>query len=346
MLGQPRARPRRRRASAGPLGAAFLAERAVEVVGRRDQPEVRERLREVAERLAARADLLRVEPEVVGVAEHLLEHEARLVQLARAREALDVPEAAERERPLAAGQAVVGGLLGVVAEHEAVAHELVADRVQRREHARVARRDHQDEREDQHARVEHVAVGVLVEGLARLRPAVRHDPLVGGVAGIAPGARVGRQSALGLDADRAVERDPGHDPRVGEVAPAAAHLPDALVGLIPVLGEPVEDRAQLDPERVRERHAPALGEVDGVDDLAVDVQLELVRRAVADAHGPRVAVAGEVRELDLVEVAAPVERVHDLERRAVGDACSRARAASSGRRTPRRGSRGAGTRTS
>ena len=38
------------------------------------------------------------------------------------------------------------------------------------------------EREDQHARVEHVAVGVLVEGLARLGPAVRHDPLVGGVA--------------------------------------------------------------------------------------------------------------------------------------------------------------------
>ena len=45
------------------LGAALYTERAVEVEGGGDQPEVRERLREVAERLATGPDLLRVEAE-------------------------------------------------------------------------------------------------------------------------------------------------------------------------------------------------------------------------------------------------------------------------------------------
>ena len=51
----------------------------------------------------------------------------------------------------------------------------------------------------------------------------------------------------------------------------------------------------------------ALGEVDGVDDLAVDVELELGRRAVADAHRPRAAIAGEMRQLVLGQVAAAVD---------------------------------------
>src|SRR5438067_881396 len=35
--------------------------------------------------------------------------------------------------------------------------------------------------------------------------------------------------------DRAIERDPAHDLRIGELLPARAHLPDALVGLAPAL---------------------------------------------------------------------------------------------------------------
>ena len=37
----------------------------------------------------------------------------------------------------------------------------------------------------------------------------------------------------------------------------------------------------------------------GVDDLAVDVELELAVRVVADPHRPRAGVAGQVRQLPL-----------------------------------------------
>ena len=120
-----------------PALAAAQPERAVEVEGGADQRQVGERLREVAERLAGRADLLGVEPEVVGVGEHLLEGQPRLVEPPGARERLDVPERADRERALVAAQAVGRGL-DVVAVDQRVGDELVADRVERRQPARVA----------------------------------------------------------------------------------------------------------------------------------------------------------------------------------------------------------------
>jgi hypothetical protein len=51
------------------------AQRAVEVIGGADERKVGERLGEVSLLLAGAADLLRVEAEVVGVGEHLLERE-------------------------------------------------------------------------------------------------------------------------------------------------------------------------------------------------------------------------------------------------------------------------------
>src|SRR5205823_10790964 len=40
--------------------------------------------------------------------------------------------------------------------------------------------------------------------------------------------------------DAAIERDPGHHLRMGEVAPWAAHLPDSLVGFLPRVLEKAE----------------------------------------------------------------------------------------------------------
>src|SRR4029453_6812122 len=90
----------------------------VEVHGCADQSQMRERLREVPQLLARRPDLLRVEPEVVRVGEHLLEGESGLLEPARARERLDVPERADRERALVAPEAV-WRRLDVVATDEA-----------------------------------------------------------------------------------------------------------------------------------------------------------------------------------------------------------------------------------
>src|SRR5262249_38534326 len=53
--------------------------------------------------------------------------------------------------------------------------------------------------------------------------------------------------------------------------------------------------------------------VQGVDDLAVDVELELLRRPVADAHGPRALVALEPGYRPLAEAAVAHHAVHDLQ---------------------------------
>src|SRR5262249_4915452 len=126
-------------------GQSSSAQIPVEAEGGADQREVRERLGEVSELLAARADLLGVEAEVVRVREHLLEGQPRLVHPAGARERLDVPEAADRERPLVAVEPV-RRRGRVVAVDEAVGDELASDRVERREPARILRRDEVDER--------------------------------------------------------------------------------------------------------------------------------------------------------------------------------------------------------
>ena len=55
------------------------------------------------------------------------------------------------------------------------------------------------------------------------------------------------------DPDRPVQRDPALEPAVGEVLAAATRLPDALVGLIPVVAEPIGDLRQGLPALMGDR---------------------------------------------------------------------------------------------
>ncbi len=50
----------------------------------------------------------------------------------------------------------------------------------------------------------------------------------------------------------------------------------------------------------------------GIHQLAVDVELQLVRRRVADAHGPRAFVTGKPRHLPLGETPLAGDAIHDL----------------------------------
>src|SRR5262249_3602178 len=70
----------------------------------------------------------------------------------------------------------------------------------------------------------------------------------------------------------------------------------------------------LPPRVPRDRLAVLVVKVDGIDELTVDVELKLSGGAVSDAHRAGAAIAVEVRELDLGELVAPVDAVHDLER--------------------------------
>ena len=114
--------------------------------------------------------------------------------------------------------------------------------------------------------------------------------------------------------DRALDRDPARQLGVGVVAAAAARLPDPLVGLVPVVYQPLEVAGELQPAVVVEGQPVLVAEVDGVHQLAVDVELQLGCRAVADPHRRRAHVALQVRELLLGQVLTPVDAVHDRQR--------------------------------
>ena len=80
--------------------------RRVQGDGRIDQGEVRERLREVAELSPCQVDLLGVQAQVVGVREHLLQHESGLIGSPGPCQGVDVHERAQGEGPFGAAQSV------------------------------------------------------------------------------------------------------------------------------------------------------------------------------------------------------------------------------------------------
>src|SRR2546430_858547 len=81
-------------------------EGGVEVDGGVDQRQVGEGLREVADLAPTRVDLLRVQPDVVGVRQHLLEGVLGLFQTSSAGQRVHEEERAQREGSLRTLQAV------------------------------------------------------------------------------------------------------------------------------------------------------------------------------------------------------------------------------------------------
>ena len=93
--------------------------------------------------------------------------------------------------------------------------------------------------------------------------------------------------------DGSVERDGAHHLRLRELRWLAPYLPDTGVGLTPERADEVGELSQTSCVLVLEL-ARGLGQPHrGEHHLAVDVELELARGAVADAYRHRAAVAGE-----------------------------------------------------
>src|SRR3954469_7413564 len=112
--------------------------------------------------------------------------------------------------------------------------------------------------------------------------------------------------------DRAIDRHPGHDLRVRELLAATAHFPDPLIGLLPRIADVVRELALHRPRGRRLRETMIARLVQGVRDFAVDVELPLRRRGIADAHGLRTFITWQPFHLPLVEPALAREAVHDL----------------------------------
>ena len=107
-----------------------------------------------------------------------------------------------------------------------------------------------------------------------------------------------------------------------EVLAPAAHLPDAVVGLVPDVLQMRDQRALERPAASSSARPAAAPDVQRVQHLAVDVELHLPRRGVADAHRRGALVAGQPGHLVLVQPPFAGHAVHDLQ--VVGAARDRA----------------------
>src|SRR5918994_1219982 len=97
------------------------------------------------------------------------------------------------------------------------------------------------------------------------------------------------------------------------MAPATSDLPDTLVGLAPVLAQPVQDLPQVLPEIVVEGGAVLIVEVSSVEHGPVEVVLALLVGAIAEPHWGGVHVPGEVRELHFRNIFAAVYAIERLQ---------------------------------
>ena len=216
-----------------------------------------------------------------------------------------------RNVPSLPGQAVVG-LVGAVAQHEAVLGQLVGDRDDARQQPLVVAGKEPEDRGEERRGVERVGVVVLAEDAA-VADAACEDVLADRVGRLLPG-----RLELGIPADlrelrSPVERDPAHQLRGDVVLRLAARLPDPLVGLLPDPCRALRLRLDDRPEALREALASAGVEQDRIEDRAEDVVLALVEGPVPDPHRASAGVPREMVQRRFGEVAPTVDPVHDLQ---------------------------------
>ena len=98
-----------------------------------------------------------------------------------------------------------------------------------------------------------------------------------------------------------------------ELPARASNLPDAVVGVAPMLLEPSDHPSGGVESFGRRRHAELTGAVDRVGELSVHVELQLSRGGVPDPYGGGALVPREPLELVLVEATFSRDAVHDLQ---------------------------------
>src|SRR5438094_4376753 len=294
-----------------------IAQSFIEEVTSPDERQVGKGLREVPLRFPGRTDLLGIQPQVVGIAKHLLEILSGLLDASGPCQGLDIPETADAKRPFSAFEPIVGCLISPIAVDMRGMRQFLLNAIQRLEHARVGWGREAGQRDQQRAGVNGVAAIILHEALLLLAPALVHDLLVDSIAHLAPLLQGSRHPLALHRADGALEGYPAHDPRVQEGPVSSTHLPDALVRRLPVPAQPPPDATDLFPSAVVETSVLEQQE-QRVEQFPKDIHLQLFGRTIADAHRSALTVAIEVVQQNLGQLRLPANR---SEERRVGKEC-------------------------
>src|SRR5205823_3673849 len=293
-----------------------LRSQSLQHVRRGDQRGVGQPLRKVAQLLARGGiDFLGEQAERVGASQQIVEQPLALVEIAGHGERLRQPEAAGEERAFVAAQAV-GGFIAID-EFLARRGELAPHCRDGAPHAGVGAGQEPHLGDHEQRGVELGLAIDLHERLADGIPAALQHLGVHQLGLALPAGRVAREAEIGGDARASVQRHPGHDLAEHEVLRLLARLPNAQVRLAPVRRGPVHEMLQHLPHAFG-HGVMAPPDVDGVEQLAVDVELKLLGRAIAHAHRPRNAEPVEILEHQLGQVAPAIHAVHDLHVTRVG----------------------------
>src|SRR5215469_4355239 len=103
-----------------------------------------------------------------------------------------------------------------------------------------------------------------------------------------------------------------------ELSGTPANLPDSLVRAPPIISQPIQQTLDGLPSRVGDWFAVLVRQIDGIHHLAVNIELQLLVRSIANPHWPRILVAAKLIERDLREILSPIHTVHNLQRTSLG----------------------------
>ena len=115
--------------------------------------------------------------------------------------------------------------------------------------------------------------------------------------------------------DAAVERDPCHHLRRYVMLAVTAALPDATVRLVPDLGQMIQHDAFQIPRTFVELQLGHARLMECVDQLAIDIELQLRMRGIADPHRQRAFIPRQPVRLPFQQAALTHDAVHDLHMR-------------------------------
>ena len=110
----------------------------------------------------------------------------------------------------------------------------------------------------------------------------------------------------------AVEGNPRHHFRIGELLRSAPYLPDSMIGMLPDFLKMVEQKRQHAEIVFIVPFHGVLRMKERIEHFAENIELQLRGCSVADAHRLRFLVTSQPVDLPLDELLLAIQPIHDL----------------------------------